>query len=74
MVVIVPFLFGGFGSEPTVAQYVVSYSLSLIVLFLLGTYLAKLSRASVMKYGLQMVGAALLTSLITLGFSVLLIN
>jgi predicted membrane protein (TIGR00267 family) len=74
MVVIVPFLFGGFDSNPTITQYVVSYSLSLIVLFLLGTFLAKLSRASVMKYGMQMVGAALLTSLITLGFSVLLID
>lgn len=71
MVVIVPFLFN-FGGSPTIIQFIISYSMSIFVLFMLGRYLAILSKGSVMKFGLQMVGAAILTSILTMIFQLLI--
>ncbi len=72
LVVIVPFLFGAGNDIPSLMQFVVSYGMSIFVLFMLGRYLAKLSKASVLKYGLQMVGAAVLTSVVTLIFQMVI--
>ncbi|MHA1585109.1 MAG: VIT1/CCC1 transporter family protein [Promethearchaeota archaeon] len=68
LVVIAPFLFGDFNSAATLLQYISSFTLTVIVLFLLGGYLAKLSRESILKYGLQMVMAAVFTALLTVVF------
>ena len=69
LVVIIPFLFGNFNSPATIIQYIISFVFTVIVLFLLGGYLAKLSRESILKYGLQMVMAAVMTAILTVAFS-----
>lgn len=71
MVVIIPFMIN-FAGNPSIAQFIISYFLSIFVLFMLGRYLAKLSKASIAKYGLQMVGAAVITSVLTMIFQILI--
>ena len=65
MIVVLPFLFGLNGDTQPI-QFIISFILTVIVLFTLGGYLARLSKDSVLKYGMQMVFAAVLTSGITL--------
>ena len=65
MIVVLPFIFGINGNVQT-EQFIISFILTLMVLFTLGGYLARLSKDSVIKYGMQMVFAAILTSGITL--------
>ena len=65
MIVVLPFIFGLEGNTQMI-QYIISFILTVIVLFTLGGYLARLSKDSIIKYGLQMVFAAVLTSAITL--------
>jgi len=65
MIVVLPFVFGLNGTTE-MYQFIISFILTVIVLFTLGGYLARLSKDSILKYGLQMVFAAVLTSAITL--------
>ncbi|UYP47847.1 hypothetical protein NEF87_004132 [Candidatus Lokiarchaeum ossiferum] len=69
VVVVIPFLFAGWDSTVGWASFIISFILTVVVLFFLGRYLAILSRESVIKYGAQMVFAALLTALLTLGLN-----
>lgn len=65
MIVVLPFMFDLNGTtKPT--QFIISFTLTVIVLFTLGGFLARLSKDSVFKYGMQMVLAAILTSALTL--------
>ncbi|MHA1511721.1 MAG: VIT1/CCC1 transporter family protein [Promethearchaeota archaeon] len=73
MIVVLPFMFGLNGdTQPT--QFIISFILTVIVLFTLGGYLARLSKDSVIKYGSQMVAAAVFTSAITLILNQLVLN
>jgi predicted membrane protein (TIGR00267 family) len=65
MIVVLPFMFGINGTTKMI-QFIISFILTVIVLFTLGGYLARLSKDSIFKYGMQMVLAAVLTSAITL--------
>jgi len=65
MIVVLPFIFGINGTTE-LSQFIISFILTVVVLFSLGGYLARLSKDSILKYGLQMVLAAVLTSAITL--------
>ena len=65
MIVVLPFLFN-INSPTHIIQFIISFILTLLVLFSLGGYLAKLSKDSIIKYGMQMVFAAVLTSALTL--------
>ncbi|MHA1718508.1 MAG: VIT1/CCC1 transporter family protein [Promethearchaeota archaeon] len=71
MVVVLPFLFN-LKSTNQLVQFIISFILTVVVLFMLGGYLAKLSKDSVIKYGLQMVFAAVLTSILTLSLNYLI--
>ncbi|MHA1744970.1 MAG: VIT1/CCC1 transporter family protein [Promethearchaeota archaeon] len=71
LIVIIPFLFGINETQARFTQYIISFILSVIVLFLLGSYLANISRESKIKYGTQMVLAAVLTGLLTVGLGFL---
>jgi len=65
MIVVLPFIFHLEGDTQPI-QFIFSFILTVIVLFILGGYLAKLSKDSIIKYGLRMVFAAVLTSGLTL--------
>ncbi len=65
MIVVLPFIFS-LNDYSQLIQFIISFILTLVVLFLLGGYLAKLSKDSIIKYGMQMVFAAVLTCGITL--------
>nr|WP_147662772.1 VIT1/CCC1 transporter family protein [Candidatus Prometheoarchaeum syntrophicum]QEE15876.1 VIT family protein [Candidatus Prometheoarchaeum syntrophicum] len=65
MIVVLPFIFSLTGDTLAI-QFIISFILTVVVLFSLGGYLAKLSKDSIIKYGLQMVFAAVMTSAITL--------
>lgn len=72
MIVVLPFIFGNQSQPASLFQYIVSFALSIVVLFLLGSYLAKISRESIIKFGLQMVLAAIFTGILTVFFNWLL--
>ncbi|MHA1618831.1 MAG: VIT1/CCC1 transporter family protein [Promethearchaeota archaeon] len=74
MVVILPFVFGNATAEAGLWSYIISFVSAVVVLFLLGSYLAKLSRGSVMKFGTQMVLAAVFTGVLTVFFNWLINN
>ena len=72
MVVVIPFMF--LQDNVTNNVFIICFILTGIVLFLLGTYLANISKDSILKYGMQMVLAAVLTSIISLGLGQLARN
>ncbi len=72
MIVVLPFMFGLNGDTQPI-QFIISFIMTVIVLFTLGGYLARLSKDSVIKYGSQMVAAAVFTSAITLILNQLII-
>ena len=65
VVVVLPFLFGT-GEFASMTHYIFSFILTMGVLFLLGSYLATISRDSKLRYGMQMVMAAVFTSALSL--------
>ena len=65
MIVVFPFIFS-LDSTTRMIQFIISFIFTVIVLFTLGGYLARLSKDSIIKYGMQMVFAAVITSAITL--------
>ena len=74
VIVVIPFMLSGWVVQAELLNFIFSFILTIFVLFLLGTYLAKLSNESILKYGSQMVIAALLTGILTLGLSQLVSN
>jgi len=72
MVVISPFFVANFGLITIEIAYYGTIFLTLLVLTLLGIYLAKISDESMLKYGIQMLIVGLITALLCVATSVLL--
>lgn len=72
MVVISPFFIARFGIIEVEIAFFSCVGLTLIVLLLLGVYLAKISDESMIKYGLQMLIVGLVTALLCVAVSILL--
>jgi predicted membrane protein (TIGR00267 family) len=65
VVVVIPFLLATSASA-TNFQFIACFVITGIVLFILGSYLAIISRENIYKFGFQMVLAAVLTSILSL--------
>lgn len=72
MFVISPFFLANFGIIATEIALYFSITLTLIVLALLGAYLAKISDESMIKYGIQMLIIGLITAFLCVMVSILL--
>jgi predicted membrane protein (TIGR00267 family) len=72
MLVISPFFLNKFGIINSEIAFFSSVGLTLIVLCLLGVYLARISDESMIKYGIQMLLVGLITAFICVGTSILL--
>ena len=72
MVVISPFFLANYGIITAVTAFYTTIAITLIVLSLLGVYLAKISDESMIKYGLQMLLVGILTAFLCVGVSILL--
>ncbi len=72
MVVISPFFMANFEIISSELAFFSSITITLIVLSLLGVYLAKISDESMIKYGIQMLLVGLITAFICVGTSILL--
>jgi predicted membrane protein (TIGR00267 family) len=72
MFVISPFFLSNFGIIATEIALYTSITLTLIVLALLGVYLAKISDESMIKYGIQMLIVGLITAFLCVMVSILL--
>jgi predicted membrane protein (TIGR00267 family) len=72
MLVISPFFLVNFGIISPESAFLGCISLTLIVLSLLGVYLAKISEESMIKYGIQMLFVGLITAFLCVGTSILL--
>lgn len=72
MVVISPFFMANFEIISSELAFFSSITITLIVLSLLGIYLAKISDESMIKYGIQMLLVGLITAFICVGTSILL--
>lgn len=72
MVVISPFFLVNFNLISVLVAFYSSIALTLVVLTLLGIYLARISDESMIKYGVQMLFVGLLTAFLCVGTSILL--
>ena len=72
MLVISPFFMANFEIISSELAFFSSITVTLIVLSLLGVYLAKISDESMIKYGIQMLFVGLITAFICVGTSILL--
>lgn len=72
MVVISPFFLVNFNLISALVAFYSSIFLTLVVLTLLGIYLARISDESMIKYGVQMLFVGLLTAFLCIGTSILL--
>ena len=72
MIVISPFFLANYGIITAVTAFYTTIAITLIVLSLLGVYLAKISDESMIKYGLQMLLVGILTAFLCVGVSILL--
>ena len=72
MLVISPFFMVNFQIITSEFAFFSSITITLIVLSLLGVYLAKISDESMIKYGIQMLFVGLITAFICVGTSILL--
>lgn len=72
MLVISPFFMVNFGIISSELAFFSSITITLIVLSLLGAYLAKISDESMIKYGIQMLLVGLITAFICVGTAILL--
>jgi predicted membrane protein (TIGR00267 family) len=72
MVVISPFFVSNFGIISPETAFYFCLTITMIVLVLLGMFLAKISDESMIKYGIQMLFVGLITAFLTIGTSVLL--
>ncbi len=72
MFVISPFFLSNFDIIATEIAFYSSIGLTLIVLAILGAYLAKISDESMIRYGIQMLLIGLITAFFCVGVSILL--
>ena len=72
MLVISPFFLVNFGIITAEFAFFACIGITLIVLSLLGVYLAKVSDESMIKYGIQMLLVGLITAFLCVGTSILL--
>ena len=72
MIVISPFFFANFNVISSDIAFFSSVIITLVVLTLLGIYLAKISDESMIKYGFQMLLVGLLTAFLCIATSILL--
>jgi len=72
MIVVSPFFLSNFAVISNEIAFFSSIAITLIMLTLLGTYLAKISDESMIRYGVQMLAVGLITAFICVGTSVLL--
>jgi len=72
MLVISPFFMANFGMISWEYAFFGCIGLTLLVLTILGVYLAKISDESMIKYGLQMLAVGMITALLCVGTSILL--
>jgi predicted membrane protein (TIGR00267 family) len=72
MIVISPFFLVNLGFISSVIAFYSSIIITLIVLSLLGVYLAKISDESMIRYGVQMLIVGLITAFLCVGVSILL--
>ena len=72
MAVISPFFIANFGIIDPETAFFSCIGLTLIVLVLLGIYLARISDESMIRYGLQMLAVGLITAGLCVGSSILL--
>ena len=72
MVVVSPFFIVNFGIISAELAFFACVIITLIILSLLGVYLAKISDESMIKYGIQMLIVGLVTAFLCVGTSILL--
>ena len=72
MIVISPFFISNFGIITQETAFFICITITMIVLVLLGIFLAKISDENMIKYGIQMLLVGLITALLCVGTSVLL--
>jgi predicted membrane protein (TIGR00267 family) len=72
MIVISPFFMVNFNLISSEIAFFSSISITLLILSLLGVYLAKISDESLIKYGIQMLFVGVITAFICVGASILL--
>lgn len=72
MIVISPFFISNFGLITAEVAFFSTIGLTLIVLSLLGVYLARISDESMIKYGLQMLLVGIITAALCVATSILL--
>ena len=72
MVVISPFFLYNYGFISAIIAFYSCITITLIVLILLGVYLARISDESMIKYGIQMLLVGLITAFLCVGTSILL--
>ena len=72
MIVISPFFIVSLGFIPVDFAFIASIAITLIILTLLGVYLAKISDESMVKYGIQMLLVGLFTAFLCIGSTMLL--
>ena len=72
MIVISPFFLVNFQIISSEIAFFSSITITLIVLSLLGVYLARISDESMIKYGIQMLIVGIITAFICVGTSILL--
>ena len=72
MIVVSPFFFVNFHIISAELAFFSCISITLIVLVLLGVYLAKISDESMIRYGIQMLIVGLVTAFLCIGTSILL--
>jgi predicted membrane protein (TIGR00267 family) len=72
MIVVSPFFIVNFGIISAELAFFICIAITLIVLGLLGIYLAKISDESMIKYGIQMLLVGIITAFICIGASILM--
>ncbi len=72
MIVISPFFFANYGIILPETAFVICIALTMIILILLGVYLAIISDESMIKYGIQMLLVGLITAFLCVVTSILL--
>ena len=72
MIVVSPFFLANYGIILQETAFIICMALTMIVLILLGIYLAKISDESMIKYGIQMLLVGLITAFLCVATSVLL--
>jgi len=72
MAVVSPFFLSNFGLISSEIAFYLCIILTLIILTLLGLYLAKISDESLLKYGIMMLFVGIITAIICVGTSILL--